>query len=134
MGDNVDKRLKQTYAFSTPSENILTLYSLPLSLFTAVTICRTIAANTGSMGFKNSKNTFCSKLHGLSITRKIFFSLPYLRDIRLITSMILKNVNKWNFVVKSFLSLRNIYLGDTLCDKHRRKCPLGDYLGFKRIM
>ena len=28
--------------------------------------CRTAVENKESMGFKNSKSTFCSKLHGLS--------------------------------------------------------------------
>jgi hypothetical protein len=37
-------------------------------------IRRKFAENKGSMRFKNSKSTFCSKLHGLSTSKKnIFF-------------------------------------------------------------
>ena len=50
---------------------------LPLSPspdFTGMTICRMIAENKESMELKNSKSTFCSKLHGLSTSEKNLFS------------------------------------------------------------
>ncbi len=53
-------------------------------------------------------------------------------DIRFIKSMVFKKWKKMEFFCKIFsLTLSNIYLDDVLCDTHRPKCPLVDYIGFK---
>ena len=62
-------------AIVSKEKSFLALYPRTTIL---VDIVETIAGNKGNMGFKHSKHTFCSELHGLSVRK---MNLP-LRCVR----------------------------------------------------